>query len=342
MEVQELYIYPNNLKQKAGMWLWNLSDLAVIVISAIIDSLYLFGNRETSHENAITVAREIGDAVTSELGLNISVGISWNKIFAKFASDLEKPRGVSLITKENYKEVVWTKPVGSLLLVGKATNDNLNHMYIKTIGELANTGSNILKAKLGKLGELLHQYANGLDDSPVLHYGESEDIHTVGNGMTFKRNLTSGEDIQTAVMFLADSVAARMRRHAVKCLGVQVTIKDPDLKVITRQKGLNTPTHLASEIAKEALSLVHANWKKGAPIRMLTITAQKLVPEDEATEQISMFEQTESPLQREKRERLERAIDGIRSKYGSRSVSVGSIVKNDLGINEVYASEDEE
>jgi len=225
-------------------------------------------------------------------------------------------------------------------MVGKSTEDILHRMYIETIGDLARTNEDTLRRKLGKIGEQLHFYANRLDDSPVLHIGESDDLHLVGNGMTFKRNLTSRADIQTAVTALSDSVAVRMRKADVKCMTVQVTIKDTNLKVITRQKAVTPPTWLAADLSQTSMELIEASWKIGAPIRMLTITALKLVPSSEAVEQLSLFGQSEPTEGRKKRERLEKAVDGIRDKFGSRSISPGSVVQNDLGINEDYGKDE--
>lgn len=300
----------------------------------VTGSLHLFGN------DALKLAHEIRERIPRETGLTVSVGVSFNKIFAKLASDMKKPNAVSIISRENYMQTVWPMPASALLMVGKTTGENLRRMYINTIGDLANTGEDTLRRKLGKLGEALHIYANGLDDSPVLHVGESDDLHSVGNGMTFKRNLLSREDIQTAVTALSDSVAARMRRHGVKCLTVQVTIKDANLKVITRQKAAPAPTYLAADLVKTSMELIEASWKIGIPIRMLTVTAQKLVPADEAAEQLSFFGQAEASADSERREKLEKTVDGIRDKYGSRSISPGSVVKNDLGINEDYGKDE--
>lgn len=297
-------------------------------------SLHLFGG------DTVALAHEIRKRVPRETGLTVSVGVSFNKIFAKLASDMKKPDAVSVISRDNYKQTVWPMPASALLMVGKVTEETLRRMYINTIGDIANTSEDTLNRKLGKIGEQLHLYANGLDDSPVLHIGESDDLHSVGNGMTFKRNLMNREDIQTAVTALADSVARRMRRADVKCLTVQVTIKDANLKVITRQKAVPAPTYLAADLAKASMELIEASWRIGVPIRMLTVTAQRLVPADQAVEQLSLFRETKPKADNKKRERLEKTLDGIRDKYGSRSISPGSIVQNDLGINEDYGKDE--
>lgn len=292
----------------------------------VTGSLHLFGN------DAEGLAHQIRQRVTRETGLTVSVGVSWCKIFAKLGSDLKKPDAVSVISRENYRDVVWPMPVGNLLFVGRNTEEKLKQLGIRTIGELAHAEPGLLRRRFGKLADQLHAYANGLDESPVLEIGQEEDPHSVGNGMTFSRDLMTRQDIHTAVTVLSDSVAARMRRYGVKGAAVQVTIKDPELNVITRQKPLPLPTYLAEDLSRGSMELVDASWKMGAPIRMLTVTAMKLVPESEAAEQLSLF--GDAAPSRDKRERLEKTLDGIREKYGHGSILPGSVLGNDLGIEE--------
>lgn len=293
----------------------------------VTGSLHLFGGDPPQ------LAHAIRRRISQEIGLTVSVGVSFNKLYAKIASNMKKPDAVSVISRENYTQVVWAMPVSAMPMVGKATEEILHQMHIHTIGDLACAGEKALVRRLGKVGEQLHLYANGLDASLVRHVDEAPDLQSVGNGMTFKRNLVTRADIQTAVTALADSVAARMRRAGVKCLTVQVTIKDANFKVITRQKPTGPPTWLAADLAGHSLQLIEDSWKIGVPIRMLTITALKLLPAEQAVEQISLFDPP-SGIDKEKQERLEKAMDAIRDKFGSRSIAQGSIVKNDLGIQE--------
>ncbi len=292
----------------------------------VTGSLHLFGG------DPLTLAHEIRQRVTKETGLTVSVGVSWCKVFAKLGSDLKKPDAVSVISRENYRQVVWPMPVNNLLFVGRTTAESLAQLGIRTIGELAHMDPELLSQRLGKLGNQLHAYANGLDDSPVLEAGQEEDLHSVGNGMTFSRNLITRKDILTSVTVLSDSVAARMRRHGVKGAAVQVTIKDQNLKVITRQKPLPVPSYLAADLSKAVMELIEASWKIGTPIRMLTVTALKLMPQGMATEQISLLE--DNRMGREKRERLEKTLDDIREKFGHGSILPSSVLNNDLGIDE--------
>ena len=260
------------------------------------------------------------------------MGISWNKIFAKLASDTAPSNAVLHITRENYKQVVWALPVSALLMVGKSTREKLQAFNIETIGCLANADVNMLKHKLDSMGEILWRYANGLDDELVRYTGDCDPPKSIGNGRTFKRDLVSQEDIRTALTALCDMVSARMRRANMKCGSVQVTIKDTRLKSITRQRGIASPTWLAADLFKESLMLIHASWPEGKPIRMLTVTAQKLTPADQSSRQLTLFEQEQQS--NERLERLEAAVDNIRQRYGTKSISHANLVKNDLGLDD--------
>jgi len=277
----------------------------------------------------LEMAHEIRERVARETGITISVGVSWNRLFAKMGSDYKKPNAVTHITRENYQRILWPMPAGEMFMVGRNTAAALEKFGIKTIGDLANTSEVFLRQQFGKQGEYLHISANGLDDSPIARTGEHDPAKSIGNGRTFKRDLTSEQDIRTGLISLADSVAHRMRRADVKCTTVQVTIKDTALKSITRQKSVQ-PTYLAADLVRVCLELIHASWPKGKPIRLLTITAQNLLPAEEAVEQISLFD---APVDTKKAEQLERAVDGIRDKHGGHSIQHGSVLSNDLGIH---------
>lgn len=291
----------------------------------ITGSLRLFG------KTPLSLAHEIRERIPRETGLTVSIGISFNKVFAKLGSDYKKPNAVTEISRDNYREILWNLPVSALLFVGKSTQSSLTLMGVKTIGDLARLPLEFLTKKLGKLGELLYRYANGLDESPVLHIGEEEAPHSVGNSITFRRNLTSEQDIRTAVTALCDTVARRLRADGLKCANVQVTIKDVRLKIITRQKALSGPTYLSTELAQAAMALIQAAWRIGKPIRMLCVTGQKLLPADREMVQLSLFAQdaAENPRQRN----LEHTMDKIRDKFGTGSILHGNILNNDLGIS---------
>lgn len=276
------------------------------------------------------IADTIRERIKSELGLTLSVGVSYNKIFAKMGSEYRKPDATTEITRRNYRALLFGKPVGELFFVGFATAEKLNTINIRTIGDLAAADPRALERLLGKQGPLLHSYANGLDDSPVCLYNQREKIKSVGNGITFARNLTGIEDITTALTSLSDTVASRLRKYQMKCFGVKVDIKDPAFKTISRQKQLPQPTNLAADLKKAALELLGSSWRLSDPIRLLTLTAINLTDET-AEEQLSLFD---APAEtRQKGESIERTMDEIRRKFGDSSITFGQILDNDIGID---------
>ncbi|MBR3786565.1 MAG: DNA polymerase IV [Firmicutes bacterium] len=283
-------------------------------------SLQLFGN-------GVEIADQIRERVKRELGLTLSVGVSYNKIFAKMGSEYKKPDATTVISRENYRDLLWPLDVGDMFFVGAATAEKLRSMGIATIGDLARANPLALEALLGKHGPMLHRYVNGLDDDPVRRYDQREPVKSVGNGITFKRNLIGLDDITTAVTALADTVATRLRAQQLKARGVKVDIKDPNFRTITRQKQLPHPTHSTADVREAAMELIAASWRPSDPIRLLTITAINLTGEM-ADEQLSLFD---APvIERERDESLDKAMDDIRRKFGDSSITFGQMIDNDL------------
>jgi DNA polymerase-4 len=173
----------------------------------VTGSLHLFGN------NGQALADKIRETIKLKLGLTISVGVSFNKVFAKLGSDYKKPDATTVISRDNYKRVVYPLPVSDLLYVGKAVTDKLSKIGVHTIGELAELDKKTAISFLGKIGEMVHDYANGIDNSPVKFADEQRDVKSVGNGMTFKRDLIGLEDIKAGIAALSDSVAIRLRKN---------------------------------------------------------------------------------------------------------------------------------
>ena len=181
---------------------------------------------------------------------------------------------------------------------------------------------------LGKSGRQLWEYANGLDESPVSRFTDEEEIKSIGNGSTFRKDLYTLDEILTAVTALSDTVATRLRKAGRKACGVKVDIKSPDFKTISRQKQLMRPTHLVSELVDAAMEILQASWQIGQPIRLLTVTAINLVHEDSA-EQLDFL--GGSAEARERAERVELAMDEVRKKYGTSSIGFGAVMQNDIG-----------
>lgn len=273
------------------------------------------------------IADTIRETVKKELGLTLSAGVSFNKTLAKMGSEYKKPDATTIVSRENFRELLWPLPAGELFGVGKATAEKLSKCNIKTIGHIAQADRNYLISLFGKHGGVMHDHANGIDESPVALYSQREPIKSVGNGITFKRDLRSQQDIQIAVKALSDTVAGRLRKYGLKAYGIKVDIKDPYFKVISRQKQLFAPTWLAEEIATHALEIIASSWKKGAPIRMLTVTGINLT-NDLSQEQLSLFD--EAPEKKEKIEKVELTMDEVRKKYGDRAIGFASSIKNDI------------
>ena len=288
----------------------------------------------TASRQLFGTGREIADTirqtVKKELGLTLSAGVSFNKIFAKMGSDYKKPDATTVITRENFMNILWPLDIREMFFVGKATADKLNEYGIRTIGELALADRQMVMAMLGRQGGVIHDYANGLDTTPVLRFDQLEKVKSIGNGTTFRRNLQEEKDIRTAVTGLSDTVAARLRSHKMKAFGVKVDIKDPNLKVISRQQQLDNPANITDIIADTAMSIIRKSWKMRDPIRMLTITAINLCDENQA-QQLSLF--ADENVLAEKGEKVERAMDDIRKKFGTDSIKFGSVIGNDIGLD---------
>ena len=289
----------------------------------VTETMHLFGG------SGQKIADRIRQQIREELGLTISVGVSFNKIFAKLGSDYKKPNATTVITRENYRQLLYPLPVSALLYVGHAAENTLRSMGVRTIGELARLDKDVLSRALGKAGESLYEYANGLDQSLVRFANEREEGKSVGNGMTFSRNLEGEADVRAGVAFLTDSVASRLRRAGLKGATVHIYIKNPKFQSISKQKALPHPTDLSRELFAAVMELVEQCWRYSDPVRMMTITVTNLV-ESDCAEQLSLFD-TSRP-HREKLEKLETAVDGVRSRFGKGIIQQGRILHNDIGV----------
>lgn len=268
------------------------------------------------------IADTLRARVREQFGLTISVGVSFNKIFAKLGSDYQKPDATTVILREDVEQLVYPMPVGALLFVGDVAQATLERMQITTIGDLAHADSERLLQNLGKLGAQLYRYANGLDDSPVARAGTHTLPKSIGNGRTFAKNLLGAEQVRPEVIALCDTVASRLRAHHLLCAVVQVTAKDPAFRVKVRQRKLSAPSHLAKELAQAAMDLLDEHGALQAPVRMITVTAKDLWPEDGTGQQLSWFAQQHVQA-RQKQEALERTLDHIRGRFGEKSICWG-------------------
>lgn len=267
--------------------------------------------------DAVEIAETIRNRVKFELGITVSIGVSFNKIFAKLGSDYKKPDAVTVFGKDDYREKVWPLPVEELLYVGPATTRKLRARCIRTIGDLAQTDPSLLHSWLGKMGYVLHAFANGNDPSPVAPLGEEAIIKSIGNSTTTPRDLTCEEDVNIIFYVLAESVAARMRENGFRAKTVQISLRDTDLFSFERQCKLESPSCLASELHDAGMRLLQDNYRFRKPLRSVGIRGMDLVPIQTAI-QLNFFE---DPVRREKRERLEVAVDELRRRFGHAAVS---------------------
>ena len=286
----------------------------------ITGSMHLFGG------DGKAIADQLRERLREELGLTISVGVSFNKIFAKLGSDYKKPDATTVIDRGNWQAIVWPLPVGDLLGVGRSTQKLLRQYGVETIGQLAAFPRQTLETLLGKHGTQLHDYANGLENSPVRPQHEAEPVKSVGNGTTFPQNLTRWEEVRSGLAVLSDSVAGRLRRQGLYCGGVALTIRNAQFRQFSRQVRLDAPTHLQKDIYQTALALARQSWHAPDPIRALTVTALYLTDSADSFQQLDLLDGAAAQRE-EKQERLEQAMDAIRGKYGKGAISFGNAGK---------------
>lgn len=272
-------------------------------------STHLFGSGEA-------IADEIRERVKSELGITVSVGVSFNKVFAKLGSDMKKPDAVTVLTRENYKERVWPLPVSDLLYVGRATTRKLNSYGIETIGQLANTIPDLLHFWFGKVGLILHCFANGVDTSPVTRVGDEAVVKSIGNSTTTPRDLINEQDAKIVYYMLAESVAERLRDHGLLARTVQISVRDNGLFWFQKQRRLKEPTCLSGELCDVAMELLRESYHWQNPLRSIGISGCDLIPAG-TPRQLMLLEDEAA---REKRERLERTVDDIRRRFGHYSI----------------------
>ena len=282
----------------------------------VTGSLHLFG------DDARQLADDIRARLRQEVGLTISVGVSFNKVFAKLGSDYKKPDATTVISRENWRDIVWPLPVGDLLFVGRAAQRTLGQYGVETIGQLAACKPEMLEQLMGKMGVQLYRYANGLDDAPVRPQHQREPVKSVGNSTTFPENLTRWEEIRSGLQLLSDSVAGRLRKEGLYCGGVAVAVKDAQFRTVSRQMRLGTPTHLMRDIFEAAQELTRRIWKAPTPVRLLSVTALYITDSADSYQQLDLLA-GDAPLRDQRQEQLESAMDTIRGKYGRDAIAFG-------------------
>ena len=264
-----------------------------------------------SEKSGEEIAHEIRKRVKSQLGITVSVGVSFNKVFAKLGSDYKKPDAVTVIDESNYKDIAWSLPCGNLLMVGRSAQKKLNAYGINTIGDLADTDVAVLKSLFGKNGEMLHSFANGTECSPVRHKDEISDVKSVGNSTTAPRDLVNEEDVKTVFRVLCESVSTRLREKGLKGRVVTIYVRDKELSSFSRQIKIPANTDISTEIFYYAMKLFCTNYFWNKPIRSLGVSVSDF---DVTYEQFDFEKTVEN---REKQERLETAVDSLRRRFGN-------------------------
>lgn len=285
--------------------------------------------------DGMLIAKEISNRMKSELGITVSIGVSYNKIFAKLGSDYKKPDAITTMYRSEYQEKAWKLPISDLLYVGKSTNKKLAALGVKTIGDLANMDEKILVSFFGKMGSVLWGFANGYDSSPVKKENTHAAVKSVGNSTTTPRDLETDEDVKIILYVLSESVAARLRENGFRCRTVEISIRDNELFSFTRQRKLDSVTNITEEIAKAAYQLFKSNYDWRKPIRSIGVRGTDLV-NDNYWEQIDLFSDVHF---REKQMRMDEAVDDIRKRFGFYSIRRGLMYQDKI-LSAVNAKED--
>jgi len=283
------------------------------------------------HGDALSIAEKIRQTTKEELGLSVSIGVSYNKIFAKLGSDMKKPDAITVIQKDDFKEKVWPLPVSDLFYVGRSTNRKLMNYGINTIGDLANAPFDFIRSSLGKNGEMIWFYANGLDQSRVMEKDFVSPIKSIGHGSTCRADLDTAEEVWQMILHLTQDVSHRLKVHELKAKGVQLTIKDKSLAYQQFQMPMQIPSQNPLEIANVARRLFDKNYDWASPVRALTVRAINLEAKD-LPDQLIFFD---DPNRRLKMEKLDDTIEQIRGRFGKWSIYSATL----LGTVESSSSE---
>ena len=277
------------------------------------------------------IANEIRTRIKFELGVTVSVGVSFNKIFAKMGSDYKKPDAVTCITRENFRELLWGLPVGDLIFVGRSTAQKLWYMQIRTVGDLARADPALLESNLGKNGLMAWRFACGMDGSPVLLDGQEYPIKSIGNSTTTPVDMVTRRDAEIVLAQLCQSVATRLREADLRCTTVKLSLRTTDLSWKQRQKG-TAATCLETDLWREAMVLYDA-FHDGKPLRSIGISACSLIENGE--QQLCMFDGEGETCRHAALESLGGVLDSLRERFGARAVRRGLLLEGGLLIDGV-------
>ena len=303
-----------------------LRESTPVVEEFSIDECFLdMTGMQRMYPDPVRAAHQIKDRIKRELGFTVNVGISSNKLLAKMASDFEKPDKVHTLFPEEIEEKMWPLPVGDLFLCGKASADKLARLHIDTIGALAKSDEPSIRAILGnKAGSMLWNYANGIDDSPVI--AEPEAPKGYSNEITFDDNITSWEDGDRVLLHLADNVAARLRRDGVKASCISVTIRGNDMKKHSHQRMLDAPTDGTSKTYETAKELFRQLWDGHTNLRLIGLAMTQL--DRDGQQQMTLFGEEVN----EKDQKADKAVDALREKFGDDIIKRGGMLGSEIKV----------
>lgn len=286
-------------------------------------------------KGGVEIAEEIRRSVREELGMTVSIGVSFNKIFAKLGSDMKKPDAVTLITSEDYQQTVWPLPASELFYVGRATTKKLSGYGIHTIGDIANSDPEFLRRLLGVNGVTIWRYAAGIDQSRVMTLDYEVPVKSIGHGITCTADLVNEEEVFKVILELAQDIGHRLRVHKLAATGVQLSVRNNELSYRQYQAPLEYSTQSPHEIAAKGRELFNARYTWAVPVRSITIRAINLIPQDRPM-QASMFFDMEKIM---RRERLDNTVEELRRRFGSRAIypaiCMGDLKMPGNGVHEV-------
>ncbi|MBB6729398.1 DNA polymerase IV [Cohnella zeiphila] len=294
-----------------------------LVETVSIDECYLDITGSGQFGTPLEIAETIRRRVREELSLPCSIGVAPNKLLAKMASDMRKPDAINVLRRREFPKLFWDKPCQTLFGIGKKTADKLWRLNVRTIGQLAACEEQWLIERFGVYGEWMKRAAHGIDDAPVQPIHEA--AKSIGHTTTLPADLTSREQYRAVLLNLADQTSRRLRRHGMVSATVQITIRDPDMKTISRSVTLDTPVDSPDDVYREACRLMDRHWPEGQPVRLLGITLQSLAPKRETPIQLDLFSYEQSP----RKEELNKVMDRLRDKYGESAVLTAGMLTDD-------------
>ena len=281
-----------------------------------IDEAWLDVTNSKYFGDALTIAKTIKQRVKDEIGLTVSIGVSFNKIFAKLGSDMKKPDAITIISKENFKDRVWELPAESMICIGKATIKKLHKYNIFTIGDLANTDINFLHHKLGKWGIYLYNFANGFEDSKVKSIYDPTKIKSIGNSNTFYKDLNNKQEISAGIYALTDSIVKRaFEKNIYNAKTIQVTIKNFDMTTLSKQTSLSPSQINSKNLYRAFNNLTNQIKDNEKPIRGLSLSIRSF---NSKSRQMSIFD--------DKTAKLDKTIEKINKKYGFSVINRANIL----------------